>query len=53
MPWLREAKKDAASCEMPRVAAKQASIRGCPNGETQRDENPVIPAQAVEANVPK
>jgi hypothetical protein len=27
--------KDVAGCEKPRGAAKQALIRGCPNGETR------------------
>jgi len=27
--------KDVAGCDKPRGAAKQASIRGFPNGETQ------------------
>jgi len=40
MPWLREAMKDAASCDMLRVAAEQASIRRFPNGETPGDLNP-------------
>jgi hypothetical protein len=35
MPWREKAKKDVASCEKPRGAAKQALIRGCPNGETR------------------
>ena len=35
MPWRQEAMKDVVSCEKPRGAAKQALIRGCPNGETR------------------
>ena len=34
MPRQRKAMKDAVSCEKPRGAAKQALIRGYPNGET-------------------
>ena len=34
MPWHREAMKDVASCDKPRGAAKQALIRGFPNGAT-------------------
>jgi hypothetical protein len=34
MPWRMIPKKDVAGYEMPRGAAKQALIRGCPNGET-------------------
>ncbi len=34
MPRRQEAKKDVASCEKSRGAAKQALIRECPNGET-------------------
>ena len=35
MPWHRLAMKDVASCDKPRGAAKQAMIRGSPNGETR------------------
>ena len=35
MPWCQEAMKDVASCDKPRGAAKQASIRGFLNGGTQ------------------
>jgi len=35
MPWRQEPKKDVAGCDKPRGAAKQASIRGYPNGVTQ------------------
>ena len=35
MPWRQEAKKDVAGCDKPRVAAKQALIRGFPNGGTR------------------
>ena len=35
MPWREETMKDVASCDKPRGAAKQALIRGCPNGETR------------------
>ena len=34
MPWLVEAMKDVLGCDKPRGAAKQALIRGYPNGET-------------------
>ena len=35
MPWCQEAMKDVVSCDKPRGAAKQALIRGFPNGETR------------------
>ena len=38
MPWQEEAMKDVAACDKPRGAGKQALIRGCPNGETLRDD---------------
>ena len=34
--------KDAVGCENPRGAAKQAMIRGCPNGATRLESCPVI-----------
>ena len=34
MPRLEQAMKDVAGCDKPRGAAKQAVIRGSPNGET-------------------
>ena len=34
MPRYREAMKDAVGCDKSRGAAKQALIRGYPNGET-------------------
>ena len=34
MPWRREAMKGVVSCDKPRGAAKQALIRGFPNGAT-------------------
>ena len=34
MPWRLMPMKDVGGCEKPRGAADQASIRGCPNGET-------------------
>ncbi len=34
MPWCQVAMKDVVGCDMPRGAAKQALIRGFPNGET-------------------
>jgi len=34
MPRQRKAMKDVVSCDKPRGAAKQALIRGFPNGET-------------------
>jgi hypothetical protein len=43
MPWRQEAMKDVVSCEKPRGAAKQASIRGSPNGETRPGSFLVIP----------
>jgi hypothetical protein len=36
MPRRQKAMKDVVACEKPRGAGKQASIRGCPNGETHR-----------------
>jgi len=53
MPWLREAMKDAASCDMLRVSAEQASIRRFPNGETRQDLNPVTFLQGKEPHAPK
>ena len=38
MPWCRKAMKDVASCVKLRGAAKQALIRGFPNGETYLDK---------------
>jgi len=35
MPRREQAMKDVASCDKPRGAAKQALIRGSPNGETR------------------
>src|SRR5207245_7322265 len=35
MPWRLKPKKDVGGCDKPRGAADQASIRGCPNGETR------------------
>jgi len=43
MPRRREAMKGVAGCDKPRGAAKQAVIRGCPNGETRLGSCPVIP----------
>ena len=34
MPWHQTAMKDVAGCDKPRGAAKQALIRGFPNGAT-------------------
>jgi hypothetical protein len=42
MPWRLLAMKDVEGCDKPRGAAKQASIRGFPNGETRQAEMPVI-----------
>ena len=36
MPRRQEPMKDAAGCDKPRGAAKQAPIRGSPNGATRR-----------------
>jgi hypothetical protein len=44
MPWCLMPMKDVGGCEKPRGAADQASIRGCPNGETQHVSLHVIPA---------
>src|SRR3954465_12278319 len=35
MPWRLKPMKDVGGCDKPRGAADQASIRGCPNGETR------------------
>ena len=35
MPWRQEAMKDVETCDKPRGAGKQASIRGFLNGETR------------------
>ncbi len=43
MPWRWEAMKDAVDSEMPRVAVKQALIRGSPNGATRRGLCRAIP----------
>jgi len=45
MPRRQEAKKDVAGCDKPRGAAKQALIRGFPNGATRRRSYGVIPWQ--------
>ena len=42
MPWFPEAKKDAASCDMPGGTAEQVAIPGFPNGETRRDYIPSL-----------
>ncbi|GBE17365.1 hypothetical protein BMS3Abin15_01209 [bacterium BMS3Abin15] len=34
MPRLKQTMKDVAGCDKPRGAAKQALIRGFPNGKT-------------------
>ncbi len=34
MPWRKKSMKDVVDCDKPRVAVKQALIRGFPNGET-------------------
>jgi hypothetical protein len=38
MPRCRKAMKDVASCDKLRGVAKQALIRGFPNGETHPDK---------------
>ena len=43
MPWRLKPKKDVGDCEKPRGAADQASIRGCPNGETRHPSWGVTP----------
>ena len=43
MPWHQEAMKDVEGCDKPRGAAKQAEIRGFPNGATPRESCPGIP----------
>ena len=47
MPWRLQATKDVAACEKPRGVGKQTLIRGCPNGETQRDELTLRPAEYI------
>jgi hypothetical protein len=44
MPWRLKPKKDVGDCDKPRGAVYQASIRGCPNGETQHPSWGVTPA---------
>ena len=48
MPWYQKAMKDVAGCEKPRGAAKQALIRGYPNGETHLDVTRDTPMQIGE-----
>ena len=48
MPWYQKAMKDVAGCDKPRGAAKQALIRGFPNGETHPGVNPDTPMQVGE-----
>jgi len=43
MPWRLLPMKDVGGCEKPRGAADQASIRGCPNGETRHPSWGVTP----------
>ena len=43
MPWRQKAMKDVEGDEILWGAAKQALIRGCPNGETRLESYPVIP----------
>jgi hypothetical protein len=43
MPWRLEPMKDVGDCEKPRGAVYQASIRGCPNGETRHPSWGVTP----------
>jgi len=43
MPRRLKPKKDVGGCEKPRGAADQASIRGCPNGETRHPSWGVTP----------
>jgi hypothetical protein len=43
MPWRQEAMKDVVSCDKLRGAAKQALIRGSPNGETHPESCLGIP----------
>jgi hypothetical protein len=40
MPWRQQAMKDVAGCEKPRGVAKQAVIRGYPNGATRPGSYP-------------
>jgi len=43
MPWRLKPKKDVGDCDKPRGAVYQASIRGCPNGETRHPSWGVTP----------
>ena len=38
--------KDVDSCIKPRGAAKQALIRGCPNGKTQQSNPLLLPSES-------
>jgi len=40
--------KDVVSCDKPRGAAKQAMIRGFPNGETRLESCPVTEHSVIE-----
>ena len=39
MPWHWEPKKDATSCEKPRLGANSRMTRGYPNGATSYGAN--------------
>ncbi len=55
MPGDQVAMKDVAGCDKPRGAAKQALIRGFPNGETQYGgaSCPYYPLATTGANAAK
>jgi hypothetical protein len=46
MPWHREAMKDVATCDKPRVAGSKL-IRGSPNGETRPGKPRSSPAEFI------
>ena len=39
MPWYQEPMKDVVGRDSPRGVVKRAVIRGCPNGETQHEDD--------------
>ena len=47
MPWRLKPMKDVGGCDKPRGAAYQASIRGCPNGETHHSMTVVLPPEHI------
>ena len=47
MPRCRKAMKDVASCDKLRGVAKQALIRGFPNGETHPDKLGISSSESI------